>query len=119
MHQLNNKRSNLDIELTEHICLRYIERFNQNLNSVTDFNERLNRAKIAIKSILQAAHYVSDDERGVLLHSPMHKCNLIIRKRRLITLYTPDKKVYAREKRNDSSQIPPYREKLKRTSYNR
>lgn len=88
------------IELTEHVCLRYIERFNQNLNSIKDYKEKLRRSEAAIRSILVSAHYVSDDSRGILLHSPLHKCNLIIRNRKLITLYTPDSKVKTREKNN-------------------
>lgn len=93
MQNNNTKRSkDLNIELTEHVCLRYIERFNPNLNSIPDLKNRLRRAQVSIKSILQGAHYVSDDERGILLHNPLHKCNLIIRRRKLITLYPVDHK---------------------------
>jgi len=88
------------IELTEHICLRYIERFNQNLASIVDDKERLKRAEIAIKSILESARYVSDDKRGILLYSKIHKCNLIIRNKKLITLYQPSKKGKEREQKH-------------------
>jgi len=93
----------LNIQITEHICLRYIERFNPNLAAIDDIKERLNRAKIAIKSIMESARYVSDDERGILLYSPLHKCNLIVRKRKLITLYHPNGKCKDREKKYKSS----------------
>lgn len=89
----------INVEITEHVCLRFIERFNPNLDSIIDFKARLNRAEQAIKSILQNAHYVSDSPDGVLLHSPVHKCNLIIRDKKLITLYKPGKKIKEREKK--------------------
>ena len=85
------------MKLTDHVLQRYIERFNPNLQSVTDIRERLTRAKKAVIEILKAASYVSDDRRGVLLHSKIHKCNLIIRGKKLITLYQPDAKVKERE----------------------
>lgn len=81
----------INIELTEHVCKRYIERFAQNLTAVKDVNERLKRAKRDIHSILRAAHYVSDSNEGILLHSPVHKCNLIVRNRILITLWKPER----------------------------
>ena len=95
----------INIELTDHVCLRYIERFNQNLAAISDVNERLKRAKIAIHSIIQAAHYVSDNGTGILLHSPIHICNLIIKDKKLITLYKPDKnnKIQSREKKYNNA----------------
>lgn len=87
------------LELTEHVCLRFIERFNPNLNSIKDYQSKIDRAKVAIKSIVENAHYVSDDPRGILLYSPTHNCNLIIRNKRLITLYPPDQKQKDREKK--------------------
>ena len=89
----------MNVELTEHVLLRYIERFNPNLQSIGDAKDRLNRAKKAVIEILKAAHYVSDDHRGVLLHSQMHGCNLIIRGKKLITLYQPNSKVKEREQK--------------------
>ena len=90
----------MTIELTEHVCLRYIERFNPNLNSIKDRQLRLDNAKVAIKSIIENAHYVSDDERGILLHSTLHNCNLIVRNKKLITLYSPVPKIKDREKKH-------------------
>ena len=82
----------INIEMSDYACKKYIERFSPDLASVRDVNERLRRAKIGIKSVLQSAHYVSDNEEGILLHSPLHKCNIIVRNRKLITLYKPEKK---------------------------
>ncbi len=80
-----------EIVLTEHVLLRYIERFNQNLNSITNYQQRLDRARVAVKSMIEQAHYVSDNPSGVLLYSKLHNCNFIVRNKRLITLYTPVK----------------------------
>lgn len=95
----------MNIEITEHVCLRYIERINQNLNAIEDKNKRLNKAKLAIKSIIENAHYVSDDKRGILLYSPVHNCNLIVRNRRLITIYHRNGKTKDREKKHSSGRI--------------
>lgn len=88
------------IELTEHVLLRYIERFNPNLNSIADYQQRMDRAKVAVKSIIENARYVSDDPRGILLYSQHHNCSLIVRNKKLITLYAPIKKTKAREKKH-------------------
>lgn len=81
----------INIELTEHVCLRYIERFDQKLNSIADYKARLKQAEIAIIALLRTAHYVADNEQGIILHNPEYSCNLIIRNRKLITLYRPDR----------------------------
>jgi len=93
----------MHVELTEHVLLRYIERFNPNLNSIADVKDKLNRAKKAVIEILKSAHYVSDDHRGVLLHSQLHRCNLIVRSKKLITLYEPNQKVKLREERHHNA----------------
>ena len=87
----------MNIVLTEHVLIRYIERFNPNLASITNSDERFNRARMAVMCILKSAHYVSDDHRGVLLHSPSHNCNLIVQSKRLITIYSPGQKAQRRE----------------------
>ncbi len=84
--------SNNNIVITEHICQRYMERINQNLLSITDYKARLNAAEQAIKSVLQDAQYVSDDERGILLRSKTFNCDIIVHKRQLITIYPCKKK---------------------------
>lgn len=89
-----------EVELTEHVLLRYIERFNPNLNSISDRQQRLDRARAAVKSIIENARYVSDDLRGILLHSQHHNCNLIVRNKKLITLYAPVAKTKEREKKH-------------------
>ena len=76
-----------NIEVTEHVCLRFCERINPNLLSVTDYRQRLIMAERAIKGILKDAIYVSDDHRGVLLHSTNFSCNLIVKNKKLITIY--------------------------------
>ena len=83
---------NKDIAITEHVCQRFIERINPQLLSISDYKARLNTAERAIKAVLQDAKYVSDDERGILLHSPTFGCNIIIHNRRLITIYPCKKK---------------------------
>ncbi|MBI1936687.1 MAG: hypothetical protein HYS25_01040 [Ignavibacteriales bacterium] len=77
-----------NIQITDHVCERYIERINPNLQSIRDYNSRLIAAKKAIKAVLQDAKYISDNERGILLRSDTFKCCLIISKRRLITIYS-------------------------------
>lgn len=89
-----------EIELTEHVLLRYIERFNPNLNSIENYQHRMDRARVAVKSIIDSARYVSDDQRGILLYSQTHNCNLIVRNKKLITLYSPIRKIEAREKKH-------------------
>ncbi len=91
---MNNK-----IEITEHICKRYIQRFNQNLASITNVKERLKAAEQAVKAIIMDAHYISDDKRGILLYSKTYDCCLIVRNKMLITLYKPDVKSKLREQK--------------------
>lgn len=94
----------MNIDMTEHVLLRYIERFNPNLNSIKDQKLRFEHARAAVKYILENAHYVSDDERGILLHSKIHNCNLIVRKKRLITLYSPGPEIKEREKKSNAAK---------------
>jgi hypothetical protein len=84
------------IEITEHICQRYMERINPNLFSIADYNMRLKAAQKAIKSILQDARYISDDKRGVLLRSDIFRCDLIVQRCVLLTIY-PSKKFSSRQ----------------------
>ena len=75
-----------DVTITEHICERYIERFNPNLAAITTIKERLNAARKAINAILDDAVYLSDDPRGILLKSDTYKCKLVVKDRTLITI---------------------------------
>ncbi len=88
-----------EVDVSDHICIRYIERFNPNLNAITDYEKKMQRARIEIKSILESARYVSDSREGILLYSPVHKCNIIVRNRVLITLYKPSIKEKNRERK--------------------
>ena len=94
-----------NIEITEHICHRYMERINPNLLSIVDYNMRLKAAQKAIISILQDARYISDDNRGVLLRSDMFKCDLIVQQRVLLTIY-PSKKFSSREHYSEQAHSP-------------
>lgn len=78
---------NKNVEITEHVCHRFIERINPNLLAITDYKARLNAAEQAIKAVLEDSKYISDDERGVLLHSAIFNCDIILHNRRLITIY--------------------------------
>lgn len=89
----------MDIKITEHICLRYIERFNQNLNAIEDYHVRLNHAEAAIKAILKDAHYVSDNLTGVLLFSEIYNCCVIVKDKKLITIFNPNRKNKERERK--------------------
>lgn len=90
-----------NVQVTDHICQRYIERMNPNLKAITDLKVKIDRARIEIKSILESAKYVSDNKNGVLLYSPVHNCNIIIRNKVLITLYSPNSKEKLRERKRD------------------
>ena len=79
----------MNIEVTEHVCIRYIERFNPGLASINNVNNRMLKAKKAVLAIIDDARYVSDDVRGILLKSKSYNCYLIIRDRKLITIYPP------------------------------
>jgi hypothetical protein len=105
------------VELTNHVCQRYIERINPNLASINDINERLNRAKIAIKTVLSDAHYVSDDERGILLYSETYNCNLIIQRRKLITIYPVNYKSKIREQNRNPTLPSPFEKGRRENKY--
>lgn len=84
--------SNKNVEITEHVCQRFIERINPNLLAIIDYKVRLNAAEQAIKAVLEDSKYISDDERGVLLRSATFNCDIILHNRRLITIYPCRKK---------------------------
>ena len=88
-----------DIEITEHACKRYIERFNQNLQSISKYNERLIAARKAIKTIFNDSKYLSDSKKGVILISRNYSAKLIIRERVLITILPLSNKPKERERR--------------------
>ncbi len=90
----------MNIQITDHVCNRYIERFNPGLAAITNNNTRIKTVKQAIIAILKDATYVSDNKDGVLLFSQNFNCNLIIRDKTLITIYPPDKKTKFRENKH-------------------
>lgn len=92
-----------DIVISEHICLRYIQRFNPNLESIPDYNRRLIAAKEALKAILKDARYLSDSKEGVLLYSDIYKAKLVVRDRTLITILAADNKIKIREKKREEN----------------
>jgi|GEM_PF-2924198 len=87
----------MSIEITTHIAERYIQRFNPQLASIVDYNQRLIEAKKAINHILEDAVYINNDERGVLLRSNTYKAYLVVNQRTLITIYPLDEKTKIRE----------------------
>jgi hypothetical protein len=82
----------MDIEISNHVCKRFIERFNPQLETVTNYNDRLRLAKNAIIAILKDAQYLSDDPRGVLLISHTYGAKLIINNKTVITIIPSGKK---------------------------
>ena len=89
-----------DIVITEHICLRYIERFNPNLNAIEDYKVRLSHAEQGIKAVLEDARYYSDDEKGVIVYSEVYNCCMVIKEKKLITIYQPNYKIMLRERKS-------------------
>lgn len=83
---------NKNVEITEHVCHRFMERINPNLLAITDYKARLNAAEQAIRAVLEDSKYLSDDARGVLLRSVTFNCDIILHNRRLITIYPCRKK---------------------------
>ncbi|MBX3008643.1 MAG: hypothetical protein KF816_11540 [Melioribacteraceae bacterium] len=82
----------MDIEISNHVCKRFIERFNPQLETVTNYNDRLRLAKNAINAILKDASYKSDDTRGILLISETFKAKLIVKNKTVITITPLGKK---------------------------
>lgn len=89
----------MSINITTHIAERYIERFNPQLASIADYNDRLIAARKAIKEILKDAEYISNDKKGVLMRSDTYKAFLIVNDKTLITIYPVDEKTKIREQK--------------------
>ncbi|MCF8261580.1 MAG: hypothetical protein K9J12_12455 [Melioribacteraceae bacterium] len=77
--------------ITDHVCARYIERFNPQL-SASSKEEGFFRVRKVIKNIVDDAKYISDNEHGIKLISKKFKCVLIIKNKRLITIYPVDER---------------------------
>jgi len=96
----NNETTYSDINITDHICQRYIERFNPALEAMSDKDKRLNAARTAIKAILKEARYISDDQKnGILLRSDLHRASIIIRNKTLVTIFDHSVKIKIRERK--------------------
>jgi hypothetical protein len=80
------------IRISDHICRRFIERFNPGLSAVTDEHRRLMIARRALNSILEDSIYVSDNTDGVLLYNKSLKANIIVRNSTFITIYSKNQK---------------------------
>ena len=87
------------IEITEHICERYIKRFNMQLQSISDDKERLNAAKQAIEAVFKDARYIGNNHKVVLLRSETYRAYMIVNCGVLITIYPVDQKVKHRERK--------------------
>lgn len=91
------------IAVTEHICERYIERFNTQLAAIDNHNRRINAAEKAIRAILKDAEYISNNDDGVLLRSETFQAYMVVNKGMLITIYPVDRKIKHREQKHKSS----------------
>ncbi len=80
------------IRISDHVCNRFIERFNPGLTAINDVQKRLIAARRALISILQDSVYVSDRTEGVLLYNKSLKANIIVRNSTFITIYAKDQK---------------------------
>lgn len=80
------------IRISDHVCNRFIERFNPGLGAINDEHQRLMKARLALKSILQDSVYVADNTDGVLLYNKSLKANIIVRNSTFITIYAKDQK---------------------------
>ncbi len=92
------------IEVTDHICERYIKRFNTHLQSITDKEEQLAAAKKAVEAIFKDAIYVGNNNEGVLLRSDTFGAYIVVNCGVLITIYPVDKKIKHREKKQSGDR---------------
>lgn len=76
-----------NIFITDHAVERYIERYATNLLSVLDRKEQRKLAEEAIKAVFCEAYYLSDNDESILFRNKKLWIDLLIKNRRLITLY--------------------------------
>ena len=93
------------IQITNHSCIRYIERFNQNLNSIEDENVRFDMARKAIEDIYNGAEYITNNENGVLFRNKAFNAELILHKGLITTIYPLNKKVKYRELKHKGPSV--------------
>jgi len=87
-----------NVTISEHCCIRYIERFAPNLNAIRDYGARLTAAKRGVKIILNDARYVSDNSDGILLHSETFRAKIVIRNKVILTIIPFDIKTREKKK---------------------
>lgn len=80
------------IRISDHVCNRFIERFNPGLTAINDEQKRLMAARRALISVLQDSVYVSDRTEGVLLYNKSLQANIIVRNSTFITIYAKNQK---------------------------
>lgn len=70
------------MEVTKHAIKKFKERLNENQNLDN------NIVKDIIENIFLEANYVSDNSRGILFRNNKLKIELIVKDRKIITIYT-------------------------------
>lgn len=87
-----------NIVISDHVCHRFIQRFNPNIQTMSAGNQ-LEAARKALTVIVAESNYLSDNSKGVLLFSRSYNALLIIKDRVLKTIYTNCRKIKNREKK--------------------
>jgi len=88
----------MNIKISNHVCNRFIERFNPNLEACTGKN-RYEKARTALTIIVDTALYLSDNKDGVLLYSKEYNAKLIVQNKVLKTIW------YNKKKNNSSTDF--------------
>lgn len=76
----------MDIKISNHVCQRFIERFNPNLEACNG-KDRYEKARNALSIIVATAQYLSDNNGGILLYSKEYNAKLIVKNRILKTIW--------------------------------
>ncbi len=76
----------MDVKISNHVCQRFIERFNPNLDACNG-KDRYEKARAALSIIVDTAQYVSDNNDGILLYSKEYNAKLIVKNRTLKTIW--------------------------------
>lgn len=75
------------IKISDHICKRFIERFNPNLGAISNEQDQLMAARRVLAAVVLESNYKSDDSRGILLFNKQLNAQIIVRNKTLITIY--------------------------------
>jgi hypothetical protein len=95
----------MKIEIGEHVCNRFIERFNPNLDAISSQPDKMDRARKALAAIVIDARYVSDNQNGVLLFNKQFNAKLIISNRKLRTIFQNSSKTKKRELKHHNAGV--------------